>query len=144
MDRMMKIKQLLSISTITVLLTACGTSEVIKNANNNTYSVSAQYGALNGSWTRAIQEATDKAVAFCGSMGQKYYFMSEQRTGVVGWSPQASNITFGCGADTVAIVKELQTDCKTEMQNPDLDIIRAKIELYRNANDPAPTFDIVL
>lgn len=124
------------------LLAACGTSAVIKNANNNTYSVSSQYGALNGSWTRATQEATDKAAAYCASVGQKYYFMNEQRSGVVGWSPQESNITFTCGADIVAIVKDLQNNCKAEMQDAELDIIRTKVELFRLAPNSPPAFDI--
>lgn len=134
-------RQLLVIS-LTLLLTACGTSGVIKNANNNTFSISSQYGSVNGSWTRATQEATDAAVAHCASMGQKYYFINEQRTGVVGWSPQESNITFSCGADTVAIVKEIQNDCKERMQIADLDPIRNKVELFKLDSSVAPTFDI--
>jgi hypothetical protein len=60
----------------------------------------------------------------------------------VGWSPQASTITFNCGADTVSIVNNLQSDCKAEMQVTELDIIRTKVELYKNANDSSPTFEI--
>lgn len=80
----------------TVLLVACGTSEVIKNPTANGYVVSAQYGALNGSWTRATQEAADKAKEYCAASGKQFVFITEQRTGVVGWSPQESSIAFDC------------------------------------------------
>lgn len=79
-----------------LLLSSCGTSEVIKNPTANGYVVSAQYGALNGSWTRASQEAAEKAKDFCASAGKQYQFITEQRTGVVGWSPQESSISFDC------------------------------------------------
>lgn len=87
-----------SIACITsvLLLVACGTSEVIKNPVANGYVVSAQYGALNGSWTRATQEAADKAKAYCAESGRQFVFITEQRTGVVGWSPQESSIAFDC------------------------------------------------
>ena len=79
-----------------LLLVACGTSEVIKNPTANGYVVSAQYGALNGSWTRATQEAADKAKEYCAASGKQFVFITEQRTGVVGWSPQESSIAFDC------------------------------------------------
>jgi hypothetical protein len=79
-----------------LLLAACGTSEVIKNPTSNGYVVSAQYGALNGSWSRATQEAADKAKEFCAASGKQFLFITEQRTGVVGWSPQESSIAFDC------------------------------------------------
>ena len=79
-----------------MVLSACGTSEVIKNPTANGYVVSAQYGALNGSWTRASQEAVEKAKDFCGANGRQFIFITEQRTGVVGWTPQESSIAFDC------------------------------------------------
>lgn len=82
--------------TSALLLVACGTSEVIKNPTANGYVVSAQYGALNGSWTRATQEAADKAKAYCAANGKQFLFITEQRTGVVGFSPQESSIAFDC------------------------------------------------
>ncbi|MBT8527793.1 hypothetical protein G6711_00080 [Polynucleobacter paneuropaeus] len=50
----------------------------------------------NGSWTRATQEAADKAKAYCAANGKQFLFITEQRTGVVGWSPQESSIAFDC------------------------------------------------
>ena len=79
-----------------LILAACGTSEVIKHPTSNGYVVSAQYGALNGSWSRASQEAVEKAKAFCEARGEKYVFITEERTGVIGWSPQESSIAFDC------------------------------------------------
>ena len=79
-----------------LVLVACGTSEVIKNPTANGYVVSAQYGALNGSWTRATQEAAEKAKEYCAANGKQFLFITEQRTGVVGWSPQESSIAFDC------------------------------------------------
>jgi len=99
---------------IVLILTACGTTEVIKRADSN-YSVSAQFGALNGSWNRATEEAVAKAQQFCNAMGQKYIFLNEKRDGVPGWSPQVSKITFQCGQDTNALIKAEQQVCAKEM-----------------------------
>lgn len=89
-------KTLIACITLPLVLTACGTSEVIKHPTANGYVVSAQYGALNGSWSRASQEAVEKAKAFCDAKGERYVFITEERTGVVGWSPQESSIVFDC------------------------------------------------
>lgn len=93
------------------LLVGCGTSDVIRNAHTNSYSVSAQYGAMNGSWTRASKEAGEKAMDYCQSMGKKFVFINEQRTGVVGWSPQESTINFNCSDATAPIdIKKILVD----------------------------------
>ena len=63
----------------------------------------------------------------------------------MGWSPQASTITFNCDADaasTASIVNNLQSDCKIGMQVNELDIIRTKVDLFENASESAPTFEI--
>ena len=93
----------------TSLLIGCGTTEVVRNAHTNTYSVSAQYGSLNGSWTRASKEAGEKAIDYCKSMGKKFVFINEQRTGVVGWSPQESTISFTC-SDPPVEFKQFKAD----------------------------------
>jgi hypothetical protein len=120
-----------------ILLSACGTTEVIKRADSN-YSVSAQFGALNGSWNRATTEAVAKAEQFCNAMGQKYIFLNEKRDGVPGWSPQVSEITFQCGQDTNALIKTEQEVCAKEMQTSELDAIREKVELFRENDSPVP------
>lgn len=93
------------------LLTGCGTTDVIKNAHTNSYSVSAQYGSLNGSWARASKEAGEKAMDYCKSKGKKFVFINEQRTGVVGWSPQESIINFDCSENAPPVdLKKLLVD----------------------------------
>ena len=130
------------ISTVAaLLLAACGTTEVAKNPDG-TYNVSAQYGSLNGSWGRASKEAAEAAANYCNSIGQKYYFLNEQRTGVVGWSPQESAITFNCGPDTAATAKKLAEQCKAEMNDPSLDSIKDKVQLYRTLDAPPPPFEL--
>ncbi len=134
-----KIKSVGSLLLI-ALLTACGTNEVIKNPNN-TFSSSAQYGSLNGSWDRAQTDAVAKANEFCSKNGQAYYFINEQRDGVVGWSPQKSTITFACGQSKEAY-KEVQNECEKNTQIKELDSIRTKIQLFKLATDEAVPFDI--
>jgi hypothetical protein len=78
------------------ILSGCGTTEVIKNPTSNGYLVSSQYGALNGSWDRASAEAMEKGRAYCVAQGKQFELIGEQRSGVVGWSPQVSAISFEC------------------------------------------------
>ncbi len=85
-------------------LSGCGTTGV--NAlSQSTYSVSAQYGSLNGSWSRAQREAVAKAQQYCDAKKETYAFISEQRSGVVGFSPQSSTIIFSCGPNTSAAIQ---------------------------------------
>ena len=106
----MKIKRLIALISAS-LLVGCGTTEVIRNAHTNSYSVSAQYGSINGSWTRASNEAGEKAIDYCQSMGKKFVFINEQRTGVVGWSPQESTINFNCSETTAPVdIKKILVD----------------------------------
>ena len=123
-----------------LMLSACGTSEIIKNPND-TYTSSAQYGSLNGSWTRAQTDAIAKANEFCSKKGQSYYFIDEKRDGVVGWSPQQSTITFACGQSAEAY-KDVQADCEKNVQIKDLDIIRSKVQLFKLATEEAVPFDL--
>ena len=106
----MKIKYLIALIASSFLV-GCGTTEVIRNAHTNSYSVSAQYGSLNGSWTRASKEAGEKAMDYCKSMGKKFVFINEQKTGVVGWSPQESTINFDCSDATAPVdIKKILVD----------------------------------
>jgi hypothetical protein len=92
---MNKVKSLMVIF-LPMVLSACGTTDVIRSSTTNSYQVSAQYGAFNGSWTRASKKAGEKAIAYCQALGKQFVFLNEQRTGVVGWSPQESVINFDC------------------------------------------------
>ena len=120
-----------------LMLIGCGTNEVIKRSDS-TYSVSSQYGSVNGSWNRASTEAASKAAQYCSSLGLKYVFLGEKRDGVVGWSPQVSEVTFKCGQDTESLLSGNHERCKKEFQNSALDSIRDKIELERDAESAVP------
>ena len=93
---------------------------------------------MNGSWNRASAEAVSKAEQFCNAMGQKYIFLNEKRDGVLGWSPQVSEITFQCGQDTNALLKAESENCARQMQIGDLTVIRDKMELVRDNEAPVP------
>lgn len=122
---------------MSVFLASCGTTEVVRN-ENNTYTVSAQYGAMNGSWDRAQSEAKQKASQFCAQSGLQYYFVNEVRAGVVGWSPQSSTINFSCGPKIQELVKVAQDECKSDYLSSELDPIRQKVELYRETENSVP------
>jgi hypothetical protein len=77
-----------------VLLSACGSAEVIQNSPT-TYSASAEYGSSMGGWDRAKDEATAKATQYCERAGQQVALRDEQRSGSsFPGGPQKSTITF--------------------------------------------------
>jgi hypothetical protein len=129
------------VAAITAILPGCGTTEV-HELSPSKYSVSAQYGALNGSWDRAQQEAVAKGKEFCAGKRETYDFISEQRSGVVGFSPQKSTIYFTCGPDTAALIHSASSECKEQLQTPELDPIRTKVELYRDSWESPVPFSI--
>ncbi len=91
-----------------VLLSGCGTTDVIKRADDN-YTVSSQYGSLNGSWDRAAKDAMDKAVVFCDGRREKILVVKETRDGVYGFSPQRVDIFFKCVNETATTNKTAST-----------------------------------
>ena len=132
----------LTIFIFASLLIGCGASPVTKNPNTNLLTVSSSQGLVTGGWDAASNEATQKAIEHCASMGQKYYFSNEQKVGVPGFTLLTSTITFNCGADTAALLKDAQSSCDEQMKNPDLNSIRNKVELLRTANSGPPPFEI--
>jgi hypothetical protein len=126
---------------VSLMLSACGTTDVKRNPNS-TYTVSAQYGALNGSWDRAQREAMQKAQEHCEQMGLQYNFMNEARSGVVGWSPQVSAITFSCSQKTAELLKVADEECKADYATSELDPIRSKVELSRKSAESSVPFEI--
>ncbi len=124
-----------------LMLTACGTAGVTRNPNS-TFTVSAQYGSLNGSWDRAQREAMQKAQEHCEQLGLQYNFMNEARSGVVGWSPQVSAITFTCSKKTAELLKVADEECKNDFATTELDPIRNKVELIRKSAESSVPFDI--
>lgn len=127
---------------IGLLLVGCGTTAVTKNPNTNLYTVTGSQGLMTGGWDGASAEATQKAMEHCASMGQKYFFANEQRTGTPGFTLLSSTISFNCGADTTALVKEANAACDEQMKNPELNSIRNKVELSRTATSGPPPFEI--
>ena len=119
-------------------LSACGTGEV-KQTSPSTFVVSAQYGSMNGSWARAQQEATEKAMKYCAAKSQQFVLIEEKREGILGVSPQSSTITFSCGPDISASAR---AQCKDDMLTSELDPIRHKVELYRESPESAPSFEV--
>ena len=86
------------ISTV-VMMTGCGAAEVLKKTDD-TYSVTSQYGSINGSWDRAARESFDKAQVYCEGRRQKMMLVEERRDGIFGISPQRVDITFRCVDET--------------------------------------------
>ena len=116
----MKMKSLnyFGLMCLPLLLVACGAGEIVKNPNADVLTVTAKNGLLTGGWNQSTIDATNKATAHCESLGQKYYFISESRSGAPGWTPLESTITFRCGADIADIMKDVQNGCRDEMKNP--------------------------
>ena len=88
-------KENLLLILIAALLTGCGTAEVSKKTDD-TYTVTSQYGSINGSWDRAAKESLDKAVVYCEGRRQKIVLIDERRDGIFGISPQRVDINFRC------------------------------------------------
>jgi hypothetical protein len=121
------------------LLAACAGPVGVRPISESTYSVSAQHGSLDGSWARARQDAVAQAQEFCTAKGRSYELIKEERSGVYGFSPQRSTITFTCGSNTAALVQAANLECKEQLQTPDLDSIRTKVELFRESwESPVP------
>ena len=91
-----------------VMLGGCGTTDVIKRVDD-TYTVSSQYGSLNGSWDRAAKDAMDKAIVFCDGRREKILVVKELRDGVYGFSPQRVDIFFKCVNDTATTNRSSNT-----------------------------------
>jgi len=91
-----------------VLLYGCHGTTAVNDLSPTTFSVSAQYGSVSGSWDRAQREAVAKAKEFCAARRETYAFINEQRTGMFGFTPQVSTITFRCGPDTTALVQQIE------------------------------------
>jgi hypothetical protein len=140
------ITKALAIASTTIflgMLSACGTNELVQKGPA-VWSVSAQYGSINGSFDRAQKEALEKGRAFCAAKGDEFIFIEEQRSGVPGYSMQVSTITFSCGPDIQTQRQAASSQCTAEMQSPELDPIRGKVEINRLLADPAPPFQIAV
>ncbi len=91
--------KLLPLMLLVVLLNACGTTDVVQTSET-TYSASAQFGSVNGSWDRARDEATRRRRSFVRRRHSKVALLDEQRSGTFGWTPQKSTMAFSCAQNT--------------------------------------------
>jgi hypothetical protein len=93
----------LAIASLSGCMASMQASDVVQTSPT-TYSVSADFGSINGGWDRAKVEATAKATQFCKAKGQLVTLLDEQRSGILGVTPQKSTVTFTCaqGPSTVA------------------------------------------
>ena len=126
---------------VSIILSACGASEVMQ-AGPSTYQVSAQEGLITGGWPAAQKEAIAKGNQYCTAQGQHFSLIEEQKGGTPGFTPLTSSITFSCGVDLAAETQAANDRCSTEMQAPEFDLLRGKIELFRKDLDSPPPFEI--
>jgi hypothetical protein len=123
------------------LLSGCSSGpELMKNPNGS-YSSSAQYGSINGSWERASREVYESAEQSCRALNLKLYVHGEQRTGVFGYSPQKSTITYSCEPDIDLVLARVVAQCDEEIALPELDNIRIFIDLSRRAGARPPSIE---
>lgn len=121
------------------LLSGCSSGpELMKNPNGS-YSSSAQYGSINGSWERASREAYAAAEESCSQLNLKMYVHGEQRTGVFGYSPQKSTITYSCQPDIDIVLARVAEQCEAEIALQELDNIRTHLDLSTRAGVQPPT-----
>lgn len=78
-----------------LIISGCGTTPMRTSADG-TYTISAQYGSLNGSWERASSSVNEQAFNFCNESGKKVVVIEEIQDGVWGVSPQRSTLRFYC------------------------------------------------
>lgn len=86
----------LCLISIFLLLTACSTGEVIKTADNESYSVHSEYMFLAGGWERSSFEAREKAGNFCKANDLQLEVLNEKREGVPGFTPLTTDLYFKC------------------------------------------------
>jgi hypothetical protein len=114
-----------------VLLSGCmasmQASDVVQTSPT-TYSVSADFGSINGSWDRAKVEATAKATQFCKAKGQLVTLLDEQRSGVLGVTPQKSTITFTCAQGPGTIAEAAVAECNEKRKRGELKSLKATVE----------------
>ena len=93
----MLLRELLLVTPLLlVLLSGCSSVAEVVQTSPTEYSVSAEYGSVNGSWDRARAEATAKARHFCEAKGQQVVLLDKYQSGILGVTPQKSTIMFAC------------------------------------------------
>ena len=108
-----------------LFLVSCGVSPIYKNSCNDIYTISAQYGSVNGSWGRASREANEAAASHCTKAGSQVILLTEQRTGLPGFTPQESTITFKCDPP----LSTLSNTTLVNISNPQVETVEQKNQL---------------
>lgn len=138
--RLEDMKTKTGLSVYAVLLTACATSSV-RTVGPDTYSLSATRCGLCQPVSAYV---TDQAGQFCQSKGKQVVVTNISSNNLQPMFPGSATITFSC-ADHVnprELMVAATNECKADYQSPELDAIRSKVELYRDAWDAAPPFTI--
>ena len=78
-----------------IALVGCGSTPVRTNADG-TYTISAQFGSLNGSWERASSLVNQQALDFCNKLETKVIVIEEAQDGFFGITPQRVRLRFKC------------------------------------------------
>ena len=80
-----------------LIISGCGTTPMRTSADGS-YTISAQFGSLNGSWEKASTTVNDSAFSFCNELGKKVTIIEEVQSGILGLTPQRSTLRFYCTA----------------------------------------------
>lgn len=107
------------------------------DAGQSTYLVSAQYFLMAGGWPAAQRDAILKGKQYCRK--EQFTLFGETRSGTPGFTPLTSEIKFTCRPDVTA---ENDAACNKDLQSPELDRIRGKVELRLVNVDVPPPFEI--
>ena len=93
--------KILVIFVAIMIISGCGTTPMRTSADGS-YTISAQFGALNGSWEKASKVVNEQAYNFCNKSGKKVVVIEEIQDGVWGFSPQRATLRFNCTLKTDA------------------------------------------
>jgi membrane-bound inhibitor of C-type lysozyme len=103
------------VAVIAFAVTACATTGSAPTEKDGVYTVWAQYGSMSGSWEHARSDAIAQAQRVCADKGLTYVFLSEQRSGTYGWSPQRSTISFRCEKGFAQTVSTINAECHEQL-----------------------------
>ncbi len=99
----------------------------------DTYAVSASYGSLTGSSDRAQRAATQAGSEYCARKGKAFAVLKEERSGVLGWTPRESRVTFTCSPDLALRLEEINKECQASCRVLELHPIKDRVELVRQS-----------
>jgi len=121
------------------LLTGCVTSAVV-STGPQTYSLSATRCGLCAPVSSYV---ASQAAAYCKSQGKQLLVNNISGNNLQPMFPGSATINFSCiaAAETTAVQRAVD-ECKKNYDTPELDPIRAKVEIIRNSPDFPPPFSM--